>query len=98
MKNSEEAIEKVLAGLRDAEAPAGMERRILSALEDQESVRTRLGWRWLRPIWLVMPLRPVATRVLVCGVALAGLLLLSLRFRRFACGTCAWAFSCRGAD
>ena len=45
MKNSEEAMEKVLAGLRDAEAPAGMERRILSALEDQESMRTRLGWR-----------------------------------------------------
>jgi hypothetical protein len=73
MKNSEEAIEKVLAGLRDAEAPVGMERRILSALEERESVRTRSGWRWLRPVWLVMPLRPVVTRSVVCGVALAGL-------------------------
>jgi hypothetical protein len=74
MKNSEEAIEKVLAGLRDAEAPAGMERRILSALEDQESVRTRLDWRWLRPVWLVMP-AGATTRVLVCGAALAAVVI-----------------------
>ncbi len=74
MKNSEEAIEKVLAGLRDAEAPAGMERRILSALEDQESMGTRLGWRWLRPVWLVMP-AGATTRVLVCGAALAAVVI-----------------------
>jgi hypothetical protein len=48
MRNSEEAIGKVLAGLREAEAPAGMERRILSAVEARASVRqpTTLRWAW----------------------------------------------------
>jgi hypothetical protein len=73
MKNSEEAIEKVLAGLQDADAPAGMERRILDALEERAAVRSRSGWRQLLPVWLVAPARPVAVGSLVCGVALAGL-------------------------
>lgn len=34
MKNSDEAVERVLAGLREAEAPEGMERRILEAVRD----------------------------------------------------------------
>jgi hypothetical protein len=72
MKNSEEAIERALAGLRDADAPIGMELRILSALEDRAAVEPRWGCRWLRPIWLVAPVRPNVTRSLVCGVALAG--------------------------
>jgi hypothetical protein len=37
MKHPEEAIERVLAGLRDTEAPAGLERRILSAVENRAS-------------------------------------------------------------
>ena len=69
MKNSEQAIEKVLAGLRDSDAPVGMERRILEALQDQTSMRSRLGWRRLRPFWLATPL---ATRSAAWGVALAG--------------------------
>jgi hypothetical protein len=76
MKNSEEAIEKVLAGLRDAEAPAGMERRILEALEDRTSVQFRSGWRRLRPIWL--PERRVATVSFACGVAFAGMFAVAL--------------------
>jgi hypothetical protein len=72
MKNSEDAIEKVLAGLRSPDAPIGMERRILEALQDQASARSRSGWRRLRPIWLAMPARPVAGRPLAWGVALAG--------------------------
>jgi hypothetical protein len=72
MKNSEDAIEKVLAGLRSPEAPVGMERRILEALQDQASARSRSGWRRLRPIWLAMPARPLAGRPLTWGVALAG--------------------------
>jgi hypothetical protein len=44
MKNSEEAIERVLAGLRDVEAPAGMERRVLAAMEARAAARS--GWRW----------------------------------------------------
>src|SRR6266851_9253298 len=81
MKNSEEAIEKVLAGLRDAESAAGMERRILDqldGLEERAAVRSRSGWLRLRPIWLVAPARPVAVGSLVCGVALAGMFAVAL--------------------
>jgi hypothetical protein len=81
MKNSE-AMEKVLAGLREAEAPAGMERRILDALEDglleRAAVRSRFGWRELLPVWMVAPARPVVVGSLVCGVALAGLIVVAL--------------------
>ena len=86
MKNSEEAIERVLAGLRDADAPTGMERRILEALDnggddradDRAATRTRSGWRWLRPIWLAAPARPFAVASLVCGVALVSLFVAAL--------------------
>lgn len=81
MKHSEEAIEKVLAGLRDADAPAGMERRILDsldALQDQASGRSRLGWRQVLPIWLVMPGSPAVRRSVACGVALVGVFALAL--------------------
>jgi hypothetical protein len=70
MKNSEEAIDRVLAGLRDADAPVGMEGRILEALEDRASVGSRSGWLWFRSMWLVTATHPVAVRSLVCGVAL----------------------------
>ncbi|HMF53802.1 MAG TPA: hypothetical protein VK593_05590, partial [Edaphobacter sp.] len=73
MKNSGEAIEKVLAGLRDADTPAGMERRILAGLEERAAARAQSGWRQLLPVWLVAPARPVAVGSLVCGVALAGI-------------------------
>jgi hypothetical protein len=78
MKNSEEAIEKVLAGLRDADAPVGMERRILDTLENPVSARSRSGWRWLRPMWLVAPAHPVAIGSLACVVALAALFAVAL--------------------
>ena len=78
MKNSEDAIDKVLAGLRSPDAPVGMERRILDALQDQASARSRSGWRRWRPIWLAAPARPFATRSLVCGVALAGMFAVAL--------------------
>jgi hypothetical protein len=69
VKGSEEAIEKVLAGSRDAEAPAGMERRILERLEGRVSVvEARSGWRRLVPRWVTLP-----TKALVGGAALAGL-------------------------
>jgi hypothetical protein len=78
MKNSEEAIAKVLAGLRDAEAPDGMERRILRALEDKASAQSRSVWRRLLPLWLVGPTRSVATTSLACGIAFAGLFAVAL--------------------
>ena len=46
MNNSEEAIGKVLAGLRDTEAPQGMERRILDAVEARASARQVAAPRW----------------------------------------------------
>jgi hypothetical protein len=78
MKNSQEAIEKVLGGLRDAEAPAGMERRILDGLEERGTVRSGSDWRWLLPVWLVAPGRAVAVGVFVCGAALAGIFVAGL--------------------
>jgi hypothetical protein len=67
-KGSEETIEKVLAGLRDTEAPAGMERRILERLEGRGSVvEARSGWRGFVPAWVTMP-----AKALICGAALAG--------------------------
>jgi hypothetical protein len=73
MKDSGEAIERLLAGLRDAEAPAGMERRILDRLEERAAAaQARSGWRRLRPIWPAMPTGSISARALVCGLALAG--------------------------
>jgi hypothetical protein len=70
MKNSDDAMEKVLAGLRGVEAPNGMERRILSALAEKREEEFAVGWGWLRPMWME---RPVITRAFICGAALAGL-------------------------
>jgi hypothetical protein len=74
--NSGEAIEKVLAGLRDAAAPDGMERRILAGLEERAAARSRSVWRWLLPVWT--PANPAAVRSLVCGAALAGVVVVAL--------------------
>ena len=48
MKNSDDAIERVLTGLREAEAPVGMERRILEAVQDRAAVKSArlLPWVW----------------------------------------------------
>ena len=77
-KHTEEAIDKVLAGLRDADAPAGMEGRILETLQHRASVRPRPGWRRFRPEWLIAPVRPAANRSLAWGVALASVLAIVL--------------------
>lgn len=65
MKHPEEAIERVLAGLREAEAPQGMERRILQAAQAQAVERKS----WTVAAWLGA--RPWA-------VAAAGVVMLSL--------------------
>jgi hypothetical protein len=46
MINSEETIGKVLAGLRDAEASPGLERRIQAAIEERASERPVATSRW----------------------------------------------------
>jgi hypothetical protein len=85
MKNSEEAIEKVLAGLRDVDAPEGMERRILNSLDDSldglqdgESRRSRSGWRHVFPVGLRMSVWPMAGGRVIWGVALAGAFVLAV--------------------
>ncbi|HME58460.1 MAG TPA: hypothetical protein VKF63_08980 [Terracidiphilus sp.] len=50
MINSEETIGKVFAGLRDAEASPGLERRILAAIEERTSQRPAASPRW---VWSV---------------------------------------------
>jgi hypothetical protein len=77
-ERSEDAIERVLAGLRDAETPAGMERRVLKALEERALVQAPLGWRRFRPYWLMTPMRSVAIRYVACGVAFAGVVAVGL--------------------
>jgi hypothetical protein len=77
MKDSEEAIEKVLTGLRGVGAPDGMERRILEGLQGRASARPRLGWRQVLPIGLVAA-SPVARKSLTCGAALAGVFALAM--------------------
>jgi hypothetical protein len=46
MKNAQEAIDKVLAGLRDAEASPGFERRTLAAIEEQSRTRAAAAPQW----------------------------------------------------
>lgn len=78
MKSSEEAIERVMAGLREASASPGIEGRILEAVEGRASVRSRSGWQRLWPVWLSMPTRPVAGRWRTYGAALACMLVVAL--------------------
>lgn len=59
MKDSDEMVDRVLAGLREVEAPAGLERRVLAAME--ERAVTRVGWLPMR--WVL------ACAVVAVGVA-----------------------------
>ena len=74
MKNADDAIERVLTGLREVEAPVGMERRIVAAMEDRtsETARARDGWRW--PLRLVGVARPAVVRYVVIGCVAAGVI------------------------
>jgi hypothetical protein len=69
MTRPDEAMERVLAGLRDVEAPVGMERRILKRLENVAEVRGGAGWKqlWLGRTGLVWGLG--------CGVIAAVILI-----------------------
>jgi hypothetical protein len=67
MKDPEEAIEKVLEGLRSTSAPIGMDRRIMDALEAPASARSRRGWRG----WPLASVHSGATGVMKWSVGLA---------------------------
>jgi hypothetical protein len=65
MRDAERTIEKLLAGLRDAEPPGGMEHRILEALDGMgasEAAASASLWR--------RPLRPTLAMLLACAVIL----------------------------
>ncbi len=65
MRDADGTIERLLAGLRDAEPPAGIERRILEALdgmEAREAVASASLWR--------RPLRPAIAMLSACAVIL----------------------------
>ncbi|ADV84401.1 hypothetical protein [Terriglobus saanensis] len=71
MNHSEEAVDKILAALRNAESPPGMELRILRELQHQEAIRSQRG-NW--PTWLSLP----GARSLAFGTAFAGLFVVVL--------------------
>jgi hypothetical protein len=75
VKTSEEAIGRILAGLRSTDTPVGMERRIREAVQERRSSRSLPGWRWLGPIWVGCP-NPIGRGLLV--TALTGLLVVAL--------------------
>ncbi len=74
MRKSEEAIEKVLEGLRSSEPAEGMERRILASVEVRAAAQSASRWRGLKPVWLVMPVRLVSGWSVACGVAFVGVI------------------------
>ena len=75
MRNSDETIEKVLTGLRDVDAPAGMERRILEGLEERGTARAESAKGWLG----AMPIRGgMRVGYAAWGIALAGILVVVL--------------------
>ncbi|GGG71725.1 hypothetical protein [Edaphobacter dinghuensis] len=67
MRDPDQLIEKVLAGLRDAEAPAEMERRILDAVQSRAMASTRWNWLTTLPPWIAV--KPVAYVGAVAGIA-----------------------------
>ncbi|WP_263366880.1 hypothetical protein [Edaphobacter bradus] len=76
MSNSEETIEKVLAGLCAAHASPGMERRIMEALQAHAPAQSRSAPDQLIPMDRLIPMRPgiPARPVALCGVALASMI------------------------
>ena len=65
MKDSDQAMEKVLAGLRDAKAPMGMERRILEGLQSRTADSVRQGW--LTRLASRIAVRPIGYVALMAG-------------------------------
>jgi hypothetical protein len=65
MRDADGTIERLLSGLRDAEPPGGMERRILEALDGmgaREAAASTSLWR--------RPLRPAIAMLVACTVIL----------------------------
>jgi hypothetical protein len=71
MRDSDETIQRVLVGLRDAEAPDGMERRIVDALENRASGHAAWYARGWKQFWKPVPERLNATQTWARRIALA---------------------------
>jgi hypothetical protein len=78
MNSSEEAIQKVLAGLRGCDVPPQIEQRILKAVEHQASAESRSGWHWRRPLWLVNLGALTVSRRSFFGVIVTGMFVVAL--------------------
>ncbi|MEI9977822.1 MAG: hypothetical protein WDN23_02275 [Edaphobacter sp.] len=84
MMRPDDAMEKVLAGLRDVEAPAGMERRVLELLEGAAEVQGKGSWR---PLWTMTAARPGLRMALVSGAAVLAAVALAIPMMHWLGGT-----------
>lgn len=82
MKDSDQAIEKVLAGLRDVEAPVGMDRHILEGIQNRATASPR--WSWLTALPSRIAVRPVAYVGAAAGVVALVLAIPVIHQRRHA--------------
>jgi hypothetical protein len=74
MKDADRTIERLLAGLRDAEPSAGIERCILEAMEAREAAAAAPPWRRLRSSWRLHS----AAMSLASGVLATGALIVAI--------------------
>jgi hypothetical protein len=71
MKDADETIERLLAGLRDAEPSSGIERRVLMAMEAREAVASDSPWRRLSLPWLLRPAIAMSSACVVASLIVA---------------------------
>jgi hypothetical protein len=68
MKHPDEAVEKVLAGLRDVEAPSDMNRRILRMAHARATASSSSSWLRFSPRWAIASPRQILVWCLVCSI------------------------------
>ena len=68
MNRHDEAIDKVLAGLRSTDAPAGMNRRILDATQARAAEASSSRWFGFKPLRFPTFSRSAAAWSLACGI------------------------------
>jgi hypothetical protein len=74
MREADQTIERLMEGLRDAEPPAEMQRRILEVMRAHEAASSDPLLRWRITPWL---LRPSVATSLACAAALAASLIVA---------------------
>ena len=76
MRDADETIERLMAGLRDAEPAPGMKRRILEAMDAHDATSADPHWHRMVTPWL---LRPSVAASLGCAAVLAASLMVATR-------------------